>query len=326
MNYSHISPAAFVPLRSRLWPRTHDATRRLQAGCRMLALLTAVSGLLDQTALATVPFVVAHRGDSGHAPENTLAAIDLAVGVADMTEFDVQISADGELVLMHDSTVNRTTNGRGRVSSLTLAELETLDAGAWFSSSFIGEPVPTLGEAMNAATEGNLEPFVEQKSGTAADYHEAFEMLGYAPDEFRVISFSWSFLDDMNALNAEYHLGALGSGGLNQRTIDRAVASGADFIDWHHSAINQATVDLVHANGMELHVYTVDSPMRMQELIALGVDGITTNDPGTLAALLAVPEPPLASTLLAASGCFYLWRWPRDRTGRSRAAWTFERA
>ena len=165
MNYSHCSFAALVPLCGRSRPRSRDATLRLQACRNVLALLIVMSGLLDQTALATVPFVVAHRGDSGHAPENTLAAIDLAAGVADMTEFDVQISAGGELVLMHDSTVNRTTDGTGRVSSLTLAELKTLDAGTWFSPSFVGEPIPTLGEAMNAATDGNLEPFVEQKSG-----------------------------------------------------------------------------------------------------------------------------------------------------------------
>ncbi len=290
----------FVPLWRRSRLRSRDTTLRVQACRYMLALLIVVGGLLDQTAPATVPFVVAHRGDSLHAPENTLAAIDLAAGVADMTEFDVQISADGELVLMHDSTVNRTTNGRGNVSSLTLAELRMLDAGAWFSSSYVGEPVPTLGEAMNAAAIGNLESFVERKSGSATDYHEAFESLGFVPDDFRVISFDWRFLHDMDALNSEYRLGALGSGSLRQRIIDRALASGADFIDWNHSAINQAAVDLVHANGMELHVYTVNSPARMQELIAMGVDGITTDDPGTLAALLAVPEPGALTLTLSA--------------------------
>ena len=90
--------------------------------------------------------VIAHRGASGQAPENTLAAIHkaLAIGV-DMIEMDVRQTRDGAIVLMHDRTLNRTTNGKGRVAKKSLSELQTLDAGSWFDPSFANERIPELG-------------------------------------------------------------------------------------------------------------------------------------------------------------------------------------
>lgn len=230
--------------------------------------------------------VEAHRGDSLYAPENTIASINSAVGKADLTEFDVRVTSDGELVLMHDSTMDRTTDGTGAVSSYTLAGIKTLDAGSWFSPAFIGEQVPTMDEAINAALLGGITPLIEQKAGSAAAYHNDFLNLGLASSDFRLISFDWNFLDSLNALNINYNLGALGSGTLTQSSISAIKAQGADFLDWAHGTIDQAVVDLVHANDMELHVWTVDSPARMQELIDIGVDGITTNNPATLLQLV----------------------------------------
>lgn len=226
--------------------------------------------------------VEAHRGDSTHAPENTIASINSAIGKADLTEWDVQVTSDGEFVLMHDSTVDRTTDGTGTVSSFTLAEIKTLDAGSWFSPAFTGEQVPTMAEAIDAALAGGLTPLMERKAGgTAADYNNAFVNMGLSPTAFRLISFDWSFIEGLDALDSDYNLGALGSGAITQATIDNTKALGSDFLDWEHSTITQAVVDLVHANGMELHAWTVDSPTRMQQLIGMGVDGITTNDPST---------------------------------------------
>jgi glycerophosphoryl diester phosphodiesterase len=227
--------------------------------------------------------VEAHRGDSSHAPENTIASINSAVGIADLTEWDVQVTSDGAFVLMHDSTVDRTTDGTGPVSSFTLGGIKALDAGSWFSPAFNGEQVPTMAEAIDAALLGGLTPLIERKSGgTAAAYHNEFMNLGLAPAAFRLISFDWNFLDGLDALNSSYNLGALGSGVITQTSINSIKALGADFLDWAHGTVDQAVVDLVHANDMELHVWTVDSPARMQQLIDIGVDGITTNDPATL--------------------------------------------
>ena len=96
--------------------------------------------------------VIAHRGASGHAPENTLAAFrkSLAMG-ATFIETDLQLSRDARFVAIHDSTVERTTNGKGAVRDLTLADLRRLDAGAWFGSEFVGERIPTLEEVLDFA-------------------------------------------------------------------------------------------------------------------------------------------------------------------------------
>src|SRR6516162_9968344 len=95
--------------------------------------------------------VIAHRGASGTCPENTLAAFRRAEALgAHMIELDVQLSRDGEVVVMHDWTLARTTSGRGRVGARTAAELHALDAGSWFSQAFAGEPVPSLREVLAA--------------------------------------------------------------------------------------------------------------------------------------------------------------------------------
>ena len=108
---------------------------------------------------------VAHRGASGHAPENTIAAYDLAVKMkADYFEVDVQRSKDGHLVIMHDTTVDRTTDGSGSVKDLTLAQLKQLDAGSWFSSAFAGEKIPTLEEVLDRYRGKGIKILIELKN------------------------------------------------------------------------------------------------------------------------------------------------------------------
>ena len=253
---------------------------------RLLIVAAALAVGADAMASMNRLLVEAHRGNSSVAPENTLASINAAVGSADLTEFDVRETADGELVLMHDSTVNRTTDGTGALSSLTSSQIAALDAGSWFSASFAGEPVPTMSNAISFALSKGITPLVERKAGGAQTYHNEFVGTGVHPADFRVISFDWSFLDGMNKLNSAYNLGALGSGALDQGVINSALAQGIDFLDWAHSGVTQATVDLVHANGMELHVWTVNDASRMQQLIDFGVDGVTTDRPETLQQLV----------------------------------------
>ncbi len=97
---------------------------------------------------------VAHRGDSGNRPENTLAAFAAAIEIgADQIELDVGLSRDGELVVIHDATIDRTTNGQGAVGQMTLAELKAVDAGSWFSAEYVGEKLPTLAEALSVFPE-----------------------------------------------------------------------------------------------------------------------------------------------------------------------------
>ncbi|MDG1358649.1 MAG: glycerophosphodiester phosphodiesterase family protein [Akkermansiaceae bacterium] len=269
----------------------------LKRGARKLT--SALLGCLGLAASVNAETAItAHRGASSDAPENTISSISAAAGIADYTEMDARLSSDGELVLMHDSTIDRTTNGTGAVSSKSLAELKALDAGSWFSPSYAGEQVPTLTEAMNAALSAGVAPMVERKAGSASDYHNEFTTNGFSTNDFAVISFDWNFLDALDTLNSSYQLGALGSGSLTQTTVNNALADGADFISWRSSDIDQAKVDLVKSNGLGIQVWTVNNAGRMQQLLDYGVDYITTDNPSLLSSLMADRELSLSNLLL----------------------------
>ena len=260
-----------------------------------VATVALVLQFLASTAQGSL-LVEAHRGNSSAAPENTIASIQAAVGFAHLSEMDVRVTKDGQLILMHDAGLHRTTNGRGAVKRKTLDELQSLDAGSWFSSSFAGEAIPTLEQAINAAMSVGIEPLIERKAGTAAMYHDQFMQMNLDESDFRVISFNRRFIGDLNDLNPDYQLGILGGGRMSQAKLDRLADLGADFVSWRHNSVTQSMVDLVHANGMDLHVWTVNHPVRMQQLIDLGVDGITTDYPERLHDLLT------PANLIAASG------------------------
>lgn len=283
-------------------------------GRRELALALLVSMSFSGSVNADTA-VTAHRGASIDAPENTIASILAAAGIADYTEMDARLTSDGELVLMHDSTIDRTTDGSGAVSSKSLAELQVLDAGSWFSPSYAGEQVPTLTEAMNAALSVGVAPLVERKAGSASDYHNEFTSEGFSTNDFAVISFDWNFLNALDTLNSSYQLGALGSGSLTQSVVDNAIADGADFISWRSSDIDQTKVDLVQSNGLGIQVWTVNNAGRMQQLLDYGVDYITTDNPSLLSSLIADRELSLSNLLLNAGFEDGLTSWTTSAVG-----------
>jgi len=216
---------------------------------------------------------------------------------------------------MHYSTIDRTTDGSGAVSSKSLAELQALDAGSWFSPSYAGEQVPTLTEAMNAALSVGVAPLVERKAGSASDYHNEFTSEGFSTNDFAVISFDWNFLNALDTLNSSYQLGALGSGSLTQSVVDNAIADGADFISWRSSDIDQTKVDLVQSNGLGIQVWTVNNAGRMQQLLDYGVDYITTDNPSLLSSLIADRELSLSNLLLNAGFEDGLNSWTTSAVG-----------
>ena len=221
--------------------------------------------------------IVAHRGYSQIAPENTVASCNASRGYADMVEFDVRPTQDEWLVLMHDATVDRTTSGVGSVQDLTLGQLRTLDAGSWFSPAFAGERVPTMSEAILAILP-DMVPFIERKSGTVDQYLEVLSALRCANDVI-IISFDWSFLADVEARDSTIITGALGSNDLTSDAINNIESLGIDFIDWQHSTITADVVNQSHAAGLELWVWTANDAARIQQLLDMGVDGITTDNP-----------------------------------------------
>ncbi|OHB79069.1 MAG: hypothetical protein A2W31_01900 [Planctomycetes bacterium RBG_16_64_10] len=261
---------------------------------------------------AAAPLSIAHRGDSLYAPENTLAAFSSATGKAHLVEFDVRVSADGHLVVMHDSSVNRTTDGIGPVAGLTLAQLKELDAGSWFSPTFAGTRVPTIAEALDAILAAGMTPLVEHKAGAAADYVANLQALGVTADVV-VQSFNWPFLGAVHALDPSIRIAALGQGRLQESVISYLQATGADIVAWSYRDVVPADVSLVHGRGMELYVWTVNGEAIIRSFIEMGVDGIITDDPGLVWQL--VPEPP-APMLAAMSLLCLTWYVHRPRHGR----------
>ncbi len=230
--------------------------------------------------------IIAHRGNSAQAPENTLASIRAAAGVARMTEFDVQVTADGELVLMHDSTLDRTTNGSGAVASANYTGgIDQLDAGSWFGEAFAGETVPTLAQAVTTALELGLTPVIERKTGSAASYHAALAALG-ALDRVHVIAFDWNFLAQFRQLSPQTALGALGSAHLNQNHIWQVHGIGVNYLFLNQSTIGAAEMALARAARLPVAAWTVNNAARMEELIGLGVSSIASDGPAVLDGLL----------------------------------------
>ncbi|MEB3221319.1 MAG: glycerophosphodiester phosphodiesterase family protein [Candidatus Sericytochromatia bacterium] len=224
------------------------------------------------------PWIVAHRGYSALAPENTLASLRAAVEAgADAVEFDVRLTRDGEAVLMHDPTVDRTTSGRGEVASLTLAELRRLDAGGWKHPRWRGEPVPTVAEAL-AVLAGRAVAVVELKEAHPGLVRRVAEALGShtPPGGAILISFHRAALRRLAGLAPDRPLGLL------VRPLEppptRALGAHADLVLSWHEALGGPVVAAAHGQGLPLFAWTVDEPAAMARLLRWGVDGLVTNE------------------------------------------------
>lgn len=235
-----------------------------------------------------LPRIIAHRGASIEAPENTLAAIARAadrgaVGV----ELDVAISADGVPVILHDHTLERTTNGTGPVVARPYQALAGLDAGAWFSSDFKGEPLPTLAAAAGLILDRNLALNLEIKPPPGHDRETAERAISVLtacwPSYASLVlsSFSVDALEVARDMAPQFPRGLI----TDMPPADwRAILSTLDCVSLHCSAssITQSLVEETHNEGYRLLVWTVNDVPKARKLFALGVDGIITDDPATM--------------------------------------------
>lgn len=258
------------------------------------------------------PLVIAHRGFSAAAPENTLPAFELALSAeADLVELDVHQTRDGVLVVLHDATLDRTTDvvsrwkrSRVPVGDVTAAELAELDAGAWFHPRYAGTRLPTLEEALRAiANRGGL-TLIERKTGEAAAYVGLLRTLQLARHVV-LQSFDWEFLRRCHEMAPEILLGALGPPSrlpdgsppaqlpktLGPAWIEPARATGARILVWNHRHIESGTAQLMQQHGFRLWVYTVNEPPDFKAALARGVNGIITDQPARLWRLLALHRP-----------------------------------
>jgi glycerophosphoryl diester phosphodiesterase len=235
------------------------------------------------------PYFFAHRGASAYAPENTLAAFELAAQQgAPAIEFDVKVTLDGHVVVIHDQTVDRTTNGTGQVTQLSLAALRELDAGSKKAAQYRGEKIPTLDEVF-AALGQKLYMNVELTNyATPFDalVPKVAELVKKHGLEKRVMFSSFFPHNLMNAarLLPQVPRGQLfleGNSGWWQRAWGRLINVQAEH-PWK-ADINAAYVKSAHARQRRVQVWTVNDPVEMRHLRELGVDAIFTDDP--LAAL-----------------------------------------
>ena len=231
---------------------------------------------------------IAHRGASGRSPENTLLAFRYAFELgADAVECDVQLSADGVPIIIHDATVDRTTNGQGRVDQLSFEELRRLDAGA-------GEHIPTLQETLDLCREAGKHVNLELKGETLEQTNHIGQVVGEAlesgdDEEMVLISSFWlPAVTRFKGEHPQFRTGTLHSGSRwrfsNMLTFARA--AGADAIHPHVRLTSRALVEAAHAAGLEVNVWTVDQPKAIARLASWGVDSIMTNYPDRVRAAL----------------------------------------
>lgn len=229
---------------------------------------------------------VAHRGASGLAPENTMAAFEKAVELeADAIELDLHVSHDGELVIIHDDTLDRTTDSQGPVHTRSLNELKQLDAGRWFSERYAGQRIPTLAEVLDRFA-GKVPLALEIKAGSAF-FRGIEKRVVSVLREYQVISqvavasFDHHALLRLKELEPSLRTAAL----LVGRPVSMPViaeACKADTMALECSLITKTEVDACRAAGLQLVVWVVNEPARMRYFIDLGVDGIITDRPDLL--------------------------------------------
>jgi glycerophosphoryl diester phosphodiesterase len=242
---------------------------------------------------ASEPIWIAHRGASGYAPENTLAAFDSALARrADMIELDVHFSQDQQLVVIHDPTLERTTNGTGKVEAHTVAELKQLDAGSWFGERFSDQGIPSLAEVL-VHVNGRVPLLIELKWGEAGIYPGLEDSLIALLDRHQarnwceIQSFDAQIVRRVRALAPEMKVHKL-------ILLDLPVVPGHIDRQWQWSdgsrfdedidginlwirGMNPRLVNRIKTAGKSVYVYTANSPVQVQYCRELGVEGVISD-------------------------------------------------
>lgn len=224
----------------------------------------------------------AHRGDVKHAPENTIPALVLAVEKgAPQIEFDVQLTKDGELVLMHDSTIDRTTDGTGAVGDYTLAELKALDAGSWFDATFAGTRIPTLREALEVIPESILcNVHLKNSPGVAEATAKVIQEMGRVEQCFLAATLEQA--EEARAIVPELRMCNMSRQGNDRELyVTLTLEHKSDFIQFlpgHKSEGLKEAVERLHAGGVKVNFFKADDPEGIRALAEAGVDYILTDD------------------------------------------------
>lgn len=230
----------------------------------------------------TSPSIIAHRGASAHAPENTLAAFRKAMELdADGIELDVHLSVDGEIVVIHDADLSRTTNGQGKVHQTPLAQLRQLDAG--------GEPVPLLEEVLQLLDDRTLLN-IELKGTDTQLPHKVIQLVANHHKENQIIysSFNPFLLKQINKISPQAAVGLLLPPGTLGKIIQWIFAPRLKLwsLHPHQSLVTLGYMEKAKQMGCRVIAYTVNQPADIQKLLHIGIDGIITDDPAGTAAVV----------------------------------------
>jgi len=228
--------------------------------------------------------VIGHRGDPARAPENTLAAMASAIQAqVQMVEFDVQLTRDGQAVVVHDEGLGRTVRGGGLVGDLTFEELQRLDAGGWYSSEFAGERVPSLAQVLELLAPSGISANLELKTnvipypGLVAQVVKELEQAGMS-DRVIISSFNHKTLKEVQALSPGLACAAL---------VDIQLVAPWEYLLQHgfqalhilHSACTAEDVEACQERDLAVRVWTVDDEVGARRFFEMGVDGLVTNNP-----------------------------------------------
>jgi glycerophosphoryl diester phosphodiesterase len=237
------------------------------------------------------PWIIAHRGFKKKYPENTLIAFQAAMdaGVS-MIELDVTLSRDRKLVVIHDATLERTTNGYGSVHDHTLAELKQLDAGSWFHSDFADERLPELSEVLDLVN-GRVITNIEIKSNAYEPHHPADAIEKQvvdlvkqkkALDAVLISSFKVEILRQVLEIAGRPALALISSDPADGQTIK--LCQDLKAFSWHpdHRILTGSQVEKMHTAGFKIFPYTVDTLEDYLKISDMNVDGVITNDPVSL--------------------------------------------
>jgi len=254
----------------------------------ILALILAIISsalIIDDIELDHPVAVTAHRGSSKDAPENTLSAIGQAIeDGADFAEIDVQETADGVIVLLHDTDLKRIAGVNKKIWQLRYSEIKPLDAGSWFSPDFRGEHVPTLIEAIEMSRNkiklnielkfnGHEKRLVERVVEIIRNHEFGSQCV--------ITSLNYNGLQKVKKIDPE-----LKTGFIIAKSIGNMFRVSADFLSLAAGIVNPDVIGAAKKRNMKIHVWTVNRPARMSHMINLGVDNIITDYPARLLAVI----------------------------------------
>ncbi len=260
---------------------------------KRIILLSFLLVVLVAVSFGQNPKIIAHRGYSHKAPENTLASFQKAIEVnADYFELDVQLSKDDSLMIMHDGTVDRTTDGTGGISDLTWQQLKELDAGSWFSEEFAGERIPTLSEALVLAknSANNIGVIVEIKSSNTSVPKKIVELVKKLGMENRVVVSGFSLSQITLIKNEDPSIPVQLFATVNKSHIDNIAAIKGEWVG-SGGNITKDLIDYAHSKGVKFNAWTINSASQMIALKEIGIDAITTDYPAVLMAAMDDTAP-----------------------------------